>query len=120
MPRFERHRIATFFLDPEVAVEARAQRPCFGAQTRRILSLSDPLIEIGDFPLRHVHVALHFGQCNGRLGKPAVFRHQRISRILPALIDQAFVGVAQIADVAVASDISILVDPVQRPLDGDT
>ncbi len=63
-----------------------------------------------------VHVPLHLGERDRRLGDPARGERDAVERVLPALVDQALVGGALILDEAVTVPVAARGDPVERPV----
>ncbi len=112
----QREREVLVLDDPEVAVEAALEVGRLLLELvgeRRILP--DLVCEAGAAQLRVVGVALQLAGRPREAGQPAVPVGDRVPRILPALVLEACLLVAAlVGDVAVAQQIGVLVDPVQR------
>src|SRR5262245_66138157 len=82
---------------------------------RKLLVLPDETRQTGSAELCVVRVALQLARCPREAGQPAVAIRDRVPGVLPALIlePRRFVA-ALVRDVAVALEVGVLVDPVQR------
>ena len=61
-----------------------------------------------------IDVALDLDERDRALGERAVADADRVGRVLPALVDEAAFGLALVLDEAVAVEVAVVVDPVER------
>ena len=82
------------------------------------LGQAQPARARGGEALGGIDIALHLDERDRPLGQAAVRVEDRIVGVLPALVRQPRLGSARVLDEAVAIEITSLVDPRQRALDG--
>ncbi len=109
----ERHRVVAQVLHPECRVEAGPEDGRLPLQPRGEVLLAAPAGEVGHAQLRFVDVALHLGQGDGCLHRPAGPITHRVPRILPALVQQAERRPALVFDEPVAVQVPVAVDPLE-------
>ena len=112
----ERHRVIGLVGQPEVRLEPLAQ------PARPLAQRHGPLAEPEDGGQRRrriqrgVEISLRLSQRDGRLREVPGGVHDRVLRVLPALVDQAAFCLALVFDEAVAVLVARLLDPAQRGL----
>src|SRR5690606_23005128 len=113
----ERERVGIEALAPELLVEPLAE------PRRRVLEpggaqrLADSAREPGSSKLRLVDVALHLRERDRARRERAVGMRHAVERVLPALVREPAIGLAQVLDEPVAVLVPVLVDPGERALD---
>ena len=64
-----------------------------------------------------IDISLHFAQSDGRFSQLSIGMKNRISGILPALLNQTFIGMRSVFHEAVAIGVAVTVDPFQSKPD---
>ena len=103
--RFERletsQRVVRLVRQPEIGLEALAQPARALAERARALALAEDLGDVGGCQQGGVLVALRLRQRDGRFGEVTGSVHDRVVRVLPALVDQAARRASRVGEVAV-------------------
>src|SRR5512145_3149128 len=107
----ESERIGVELRTPKGGLKSRSQ--LFGLAFKiggLVLPTESPCGPRGE-QFGRIDISLHFSESDWSLGKPAIFMKDRIQRILPALIGEAFLRHAVIFGKAVLIDIRRPIDP---------
>ena len=88
---------------------------CFSSSSANVRVLPDAAREPGAAHLRVVRVALELARRAREAGEPPVAVRDRVPGVLPALVlEPGLLVAALVRDVAVALEVGVLVDPVER------
>ncbi len=112
--RIESDGEALLVFEPEVFVEAALQFGGALAPRSRLVTPAELVEEVRPREVGGVCVALHLGQRDRRLGQGAVGELDAIPRVLPPLVGQAVISLALVFDVAVAVEVAVFDEPVDR------
>src|SRR6202795_2595060 len=110
----ERERDHPFLIEPEGAFKNSFE--CRGARGEplRDFAMTEARRDSRDRRACGIDIALDFGERYRRTRELAVAMKDRVVGILPALVGESALRLAQILDVAVAVAISVMFDPFDR------
>jgi hypothetical protein len=112
----ERKRVGGEILEPELLLEARANRLGFRPQRGGAAAVTQPLRKYRGLTLRVEDVALNLAQRDRRGRELPIVVEDRVGRVLPSLIDEPRRAAARVLDEPVAVAVAEPVDPRQRPI----
>src|SRR6185437_3238582 len=101
---------------PKLTIEALLQITGFLTQSSRGLVVAATGVEIGHQQLGSINISLYFHQRDWRRGERSIGIHDRVTRVLPSLIAQAFARLTCVRQVPKLRGRAVLVDPLQRTL----
>ena len=110
----ERQRIAADLLAPEGVLEVLLQLVRLLGEAHGQHRVAQRARQQRGRAPRLVDVALHLAQRDRWLGQAPVGMEHRVLRVFPALLYQAFVAAPAVFDEAVAVEVAVAVDPLQR------
>src|SRR5689334_17312947 len=109
----ERERKCAELLEPESIDDLSAKTFGFDAKADRGVGVPGAIEQLGGSNLRVVDVPLDFDERDGRLRQSAVGKRNAITRVLPALVDQAARRGARVLDQTISVDVTVAIDPLK-------